>query len=565
MEKKINVMIVNILMTLISCLGCQDDPNNPTPSNSEETVYFNGAIYTVNPNQEWAEAMVLKKGVIQFVGTSEEAKNRASQDAQMIDLEGSFAMPGIHDVHLHPLEAATNNFQFIVDDTVEDPEEYADDVADAVAQNPGNGWLLGWGHWIDVPLSAERLPKEIIDDVAPDRPVAIMEQTSHSIWCNSKALELMGVDENTPNPPGGIIMREDDGTANGLLIDNAGNMLLDIALAPTPERAQNDYEGLIETALPELAKYGITSVCDARTYWKRNHHETWKRVANEDKLTVRANLGLWAYPSEEDASQIATLKSLFENDPNSFLKINQIKLYGDGIVHNTTSAMHSDYLVDYFGEPTNNGLNYFTEERIADYIAQLEGTGFDFHIHAIGNRGVHEALNAIEESGTSAGRHRLTHVEYVDPVDYPRFAQLNVTADAQVAGDFTQPNNWHDNDYLIGADLNNNNIPLKSLFDADARVTLSSDWDVSELNPFVGLQNAVTRVPQNLSLKEAIRAYTINAAYVMRQEDLVGTLEAGKEADFIVLDRNLFEIPSNQISQTNVLETYLQGTLIFEQ
>jgi len=315
------LMIFTIL--LLSC-----DDNNPNPSNNDgETIFFNGKIYTVNPNQPWADAMVVKDGVITFVGGNDEAKNAAGENATQIDLEGSFVMPGIHDVHLHPLEASTNNFQFIVDDSVQDAEDYADDVATAIQQNPGDDWLLGWGHWIDVPLDAARPPKQILDDIAPNRPVAIMEQTSHSVWCNSKALELMAIDNTTANPPGGVIMREANGEANGLLIDNAGNMLLNLALQPTSERAQKDYEGLTEFGLPELAKNGITSICDARTYWKREHHKTWQQLADEDKLTCRVNLGLWAYPSENDASQISTLKSLYSNDANSLLRINQIKLY----------------------------------------------------------------------------------------------------------------------------------------------------------------------------------------------------------------------------------------------
>ena len=235
------------------------------------------------------------------------------------------------------------------------------------------------------------------------------------------------------------------------------------------------------------------------------------------------------------------------------------------IIHNTTCAMHDNFLVDYFQLTTNNGLNYFTEERIADYIAALESTGFDFHIHAIGNRGVHEALNAIEESSNGNGRHRLTHIEYVLQADYSRFNQLNITADGQVAGEFTQPENWHDNDEFIGAALNTANIPIKNLAGANARITLSSDWDVSDLNPFIGLQNAVTRAPQELTLAEAIKAYTVNAAYVMRHENKVGTLEVGKEADFIVLSQNVFDIAPNQINQTQVLATYLKGELVFGQ
>jgi hypothetical protein len=319
---------------------------------------------------------------------------------------------------------------------------------------------------------------------------------------------------------------------------------------------------MVEYVLPELAKYGITSVSDARTYWKRNQHKTWKNLADDNKLTARFNLGLWAYPTADDVSQISALKELFSNDENSLLKINQIKLYSDGITHNTTAALHSDYHENYFNEPTNNGLNYFTEARIATYIKELESVGFDFHIHAIGNRGVTESLNAIEQSGTSKGRHPLTHVEMITSADINRFKQLNVTADAQVTGEFTQPQYWNDNDHLLGSLLADNQVPIKSLKDAGARLTLSSDWNVSTLNPFVGIQNAITRIPQNISLEEAIKAYTINGAYVMRQEDKVGSLEIGKLADFIVLDNDIFTIPSNQINKTKVIMTIFNGKKI---
>jgi predicted amidohydrolase YtcJ len=555
---QLTLILTSFLFFSLNC-GKNEEPNN-----SNEIVFFNGKIYTVNSSQSMVDAIFVKDGIIEYVGTNEEAKNRASENATQIDLNGKFMMPGIHDVHMHPLEASSNNFKFIVDENEADPENYASDVETAMQQNPVNGWLLGWGHYLETVLDATRSPKEILDDVAPDRPVAIMEQTSHSVWCNSKALELMGITIDSENPIGGIIMRETNDEPNGILIDNAGNLLLELALQPTTQSQQNDYDGLVEYGLPELAKHGITSICDARTYWKRNHHETWIKLANEDKLTARVNLALWTYPTEEDASQIAMLKSLYQNEANSLLKINQIKLYSDGIIHNTTSAMHDDYLIDYFEEATNNGLNYFTEQRVGEYIAALESTGFDFHIHAIGNRGIHESLNAIQNNGTTNGRHRLTHVEFMDAVDIPRFAQLNVTADAQVAGDFTNPMHWHDNDYLVGAALSGNIIPLKDLQNANARITLSSDWDVSSLNPFVGLKNAVTRSPQNISIEEAIKAYTINAAYVMRQEDKVGSIEIGKAADLIILDRNLLEINVAEIGETKVEVTYLQGEIVYE-
>ena len=557
--KNMHVLWIYLLLFFTAC-----GDKEPDTTEAIEVVFFNAEIYTVNENQPWAEAFLVEDGVIKFVGTDGEVKNEASSNAEMIDMEGLLIIPGIHDVHLHPLEAASNNFQFILDDQVEDAEEYATNLETALAENPGTGWLLGWGFDLEILLDATRNPKEILDELSPDRPVGIMELTSHSIWANSKALELMGISNDSENPIGGIIMRDELGEPNGLLMDNAGNILIDLALPVTAESKQNDYEGLIEFALPELAKHGITSLCDARTYWKRDHHETWKKIANEGNLTARVNLGLWAYPNEEDNDQLTVIKGLYENNPNSLLKINQIKLYSDGIVHNTTCAMHDNYMLDYFGEMTNNGLNYFTEERIAQYITELEPIGFDFHIHAIGNRGVHESLNSIEQGGSNNGRHRLTHVEYVDEQDMERFAELNVTADAQVAGDFTNPEHWHDFDFLIGAAVNNNVVPIKSLTEAGARVTLSSDWDVSELNPFIGMQNALTRNPQNIGLEQVIKAYTLNAAYVMRQEELVGSIQVGKEADFIVLDQNIFEIEPTQVAQTKVLETYLKGELIYE-
>ncbi len=557
-------MLTIIALILMSIIACKEKSPDNNSTSEMETVYFDGKIYTVNPDQVWAEAIYIVDGIIEFVGTTAEAKEMASEDAVLVDLDGKMLMPGIHDVHIHPLEAASENFKFILNEQVIDAENFAAEIITANNENSGTGWLLGWGHSLEVLLEAQRAPKEILDDITSERPIGIMEMTSHSLWCNSKALELLGYTSTSPNPTGGIIMKGLDGEPNGILIDNAGERLMELALSPSPQSMENDYFGLTEYALPELAKHGITSISEARTFWKRNQQDTWKKMEADNELTVRANLGLWVYPADEDAAQLAAIKALYSNDPNSLLRINQIKLYADGIVHNTTAAMHDDYLVDYFQEATNNGLNYITESRIATYISELESVGFDFHIHALGNRAIHEALNAIEQSGTSNGRHRLTHVEFVDPIDYSRFAQLNVTADAQVAGSFTNPDHWHENDYLVGTEVTNSIIPIKSLHENNARITLSSDWDVSTLNPFVGMQNAVTRSPQNLSLEEVVKAYTINGAYTMRQETKVGSLEVGKEADFVILDRNIFEIAADEIGKTVVLETYLQGERVYK-
>lgn len=548
-----------LTLSLLGLTGCSTDD---TQAQSTEQLYVNGQFYTVNPDEPWAEAMLVKDGVITAIGSRSDVENQATVTADVMDLDNRFVMPGIHDVHVHPLEAASDNFTFTLDTEETDPENYATDIRQALNQSDRE-WLLGWGFDLYTVLDARREPIEILDDISTSRAIVVMEQTSHSIWVNSKALELAEIDQNTEDPVGGVIMKDEQGFPNGLLIDNVGNLVIDQVIASIADNEENDYFGLIEFALPELARNGITSVCDARTYWKRNHHMTWKRVADEGRLTARVNLGLWLYPDDDD-QQISTIRDLYEFDENSLLKINQIKVYSDGIVINTTSAMEEGFLINLFGFSDNRGLNYFSEDRLIQYIAALEPIGFDFHIHTIGNRGVREALNAIERSGTAEGRHRLTHVEYVNESDYERFAQLNVTADAQVAGDFAQPQNWAENDELVSPSLNESIIPIKSLKEAQARLTLSSDWDVSTLNPFVGMQHAVTRTPQEVSLSAAIEAYTINGAYVMRQEQKVGSLEVGKEADFVVLDQNLFDVNNDQIASTQVVQTYLKGQLIYQ-
>ncbi|CAM1341219.1 Amidohydrolase [Tenacibaculum amylolyticum] len=555
---KIMLLVLSLVISSQSC----SKKESINEIDSTQKLYFNGKIYTVNENQPWAEAIVIENNKIVFIGSNGNASDFVKENVEKIDLKGQLVLPGFHDVHMHPMEVGATNTTFTLDENEENIYNYLPVIKQASENTSGNGWLIGFGHAITTLLEATESPLELLDETVPNRPVIIMEHTSHSMWVNSKALELAGITSESRNPTGGIIMK-DNGELNGILIDNAGDIVFQLA-QKSSENNNSEYDGMINYVLPELAKYGITSVSDARTYWKREQHKVWQNLEKDGRLTARFNLGLWAYPEADDNAQIASLKALYSNSENSLLKINQIKLYSDGITHNTTAALHSDYHIDYFNQSTNNGLNYFTEDRIARYIQELEGIGFDFHIHAIGNRGISEALNAIENGSNLKNRHRLTHVEMVNNEDIQRFKQLHVIADAQVAGDFTKPEFWQENAALVGTTLANNLIPIKSFTDAGVRLTLSSDWNVSTLNPFVGIQNAITRAPQNISLNEAIKAYTINGAYVMRQEEKVGSLEVGKLADFIVVDKDIFTIPTNQIKTAKIVLTVFNGKEIYK-
>lgn len=533
-----------------------------------DLIVTNGALYTVNPEAPWAEAMVIEDGAIAFVGSAEQAEKMATEDTRIIDLQGKFVMPGLHDVHMHPLEAGNPAAGTCMLEIGRDPESYHNHFQECAPQQIGTDWVLGWGHYIGDLLETQRPPAQILDDAIPDQPALMMEFTSHSHWANSEALAQTGFTATSPNPPGGIVMKDPEtGEPNGILIDNAGMMAEEKAHKKTPEFLDLMYEGLLDN-LTLLAQHGITSVVDARSYWTRDHHKVWMRAEQEDTLTARVNVALWTYPELGD-EQIDTLKSLYSDTPDRLLRFNQIKVYSDGIVGNTTAKMKEPYAVNLgLGIPDNRGLNYFDEDRLTKFMAELEKTGFDFIIHTIGDQGVHEALNAIERvrqlNGTNKDRrHRLTHVEIADTVDIPRFAELDAIADFQVAGDWTFPEEYAEEGQLVG-DRANNPFPIRSVHDTGATVTLSSDYDVSTLNPFVGMEHALIRGKESLpDLASVIEAYTINGAYTMRQENSVGRLQEGMLADFVILDQNLFEIPVDQISETSVLATYLEGEEIY--
>ena len=591
MKPKVLALSLAVLSTslLQACGGAQADStnDNSAANKTSRQLWLNGDIYTVNKAQPWAEAMVIEKGQLLFVGAEDEAKSWVNENTQIHDLKGKTVLPGLHDVHLHPLEASSEEIQCILDSS-KTVTVWVENIKACAQQNPpfsnagetNDEWLLGWGHSILTLVESSTEPRKLLDALNESRPIAIMEETSHSVWVNSKALELLELDGiiSEQDIAGGAVLLNDQGKSTGVLLDGAGDLAFDMAMAETPERLERNYQSLL-AGLDEVAKNGITSIVDARIYWQRGYLKAWQRARDENALTARSVLSLWAYPNINDEAQIKHLTSLYENDVESMLRINQIKFYSDGITHNATSALLAPYEKDaYYDEVGPKGLNYFNEQRLTHYATELSKVGFNMHIHAIGDRAVRESLNAIEAAqlanksldrkysdGNGIGRHRLTHVEMVAEIDKKRFAELDVIADFQLAGEFTHPENFAEMEPLIG-ERAHAQLPVRDIYDTGAVVTLSSDWDVSSLSPFVGMQNALNRGEQSLpDLASVIEAYTINGAYVMDQDHITGTLEKGKEADFIIIDQNPFEIDSNKISEIKVLKTILAGEIVYQQ
>lgn len=557
-------LAMGVSLLLIGCGSVAKDKHYQADG---DVALINGKVYTVDQNKTVAEAVVIRDGNIVFVGDSDDASAHYTSRTEIIDLKGKLVLPGLQDSHQHPLEAGSEAVTCVLD-SERSPAQQKALLAACGKQETGLEWVLGWGHSLEHVLALGDNPRELLDELIPDRPVAIMEETSHSIWVNSMALALAGVTKDSPQPEGGAILKSArTGEPNGILLDTAGDLVFDIAFAPNAVMDEMNYQGLLH-GLAQVAEQGITSLVDARLYWKRGYLKAWDRAEREGTLTARTILSLWAYPLEDDTQQLATLKGLYRDDPDRLVRINQVKMYSDGILHNSTAAVIEPYQ-EYFEEVGKYGLNYFNKSRMTQYVTELEKVGFDMHIHAIGDRGVRESLDAIEQAMTVnrtlpwPRRHRLTHVEMVHKDDYPRFADLGVIADFQLAGDFTKPEHAHWVEEQIG-DRHKHMLPVRTVYDTGALVTLSSDWDVSALSPFVGMQNALQRGAQSLpDMDAAIRAYTINPAILMRQETRTGTIEVGKWGDLIVVDQDILTADVSDVANTRVLLTLLEGEIVY--
>lgn len=578
-----------VLNNLLDKKSSQTETTSQNGQIYKSHIYLNGIVYTVDTKNtpDWhekpAEAVVIENDKIAFVGSNMDAVCYFQEFSIVYDLNYAVVLPGFHDIHMHPLEAMSPVGGDCILPNMKRPDDISfKEVLSTCTQEASyvTEWVLGAGHSITPMMEYVRegkSPKQLLDEFIPDRPAAMLEETSHSAWVNSMALERANITKNTPERPGGVIMRETNSKEpNGILLENEAINIFELAMNPTgnSEIQTLNYLGSLD-ALEELSKFGITSFCDARLFWKIKHHRVWEKVCDRNLLTARAILGLWAYPSLEDEYQIEELKKLYSDEnENCNLRKSQIKVYMDGIIQSTTAAMDNAYLVNLslpVISADNVGMNYFDKTRLEKYLKELQdfgdGRGFDFHIHAIGDRGIRDALDAIEAANgyntSRTPRHRLTHLEVIDPKDIERFNELGIIADFQVAGEFTLPSEHGELAEFIGITKAQFSIPVKSVVDTGAVTTFSSDWDVSELNPLTGIQHATERGSQSVSVKTAIEMYTVNPAFAMRQEEKVGVLKEGMDADFIIIDKDILRIQPDKIGTAKVIETVFRGERIY--
>ena len=564
-----------------------------------DSILFNAEFYTVNEAQPRAEAIAIKDERIIFVGDEAGAREYQGTNTDVSDLNGKFVLPGFQDAHIHPLEGASLDTFFgcrleELSNEVGDPELWIEYLKTCDDNERAIEWVLGGGHDLSQLVDIGRMPKEILDEALPSVPVALMEKSSHSFWVNSLALERAGITNDTPDPQGGIIVKNPDtGEPNGILTDSAGDEIAHFALQSTPELQEARYESLL-ISQDLMTSVGITSATNARVYWDRGNAEPWLRAEKEGTLKTRSIMAIWAYPHMEDDAQLATIKSMYRDDryegeDPSLLRWSQVKFYSDGVVSNNSGAVLEPYTRFVYPDLAKRprGGNYFTEERLKRYITELERVGFDVHIHALADRAVQESLNAIEYAQSQnpdlvgKRRHQLTHISLIDEADIPRFAELGAIPNIQITyGDDggepeeeeSPPEDEEVNEeggwISIIANTNARFSPIIDIHETGARVVISSDWDVSPMSPLVAVQTMIEqsegRWTKDEALEFVLKAHTLNAAYAMQHDEVTGSIEIGKFADLVVLDENLFEIPTSRIRHTEIVTTYLSGEPVYQ-
>ena len=494
-----------------------------------------------------------------IVATGDAALAGDYPDAQQVDGKGLYVLPGLTDSHAH---LSGHGLAAIRLDLVGSPsvEDAVERIREFSAANPQARWILGRG-WNQVLWPVKEFPTAAhIDAVVSDRPVWLRRIDGHAGWANSVALELAGITDDTPDPIGGKIVRDDAGKATGVLIDKAMDMLDNIEPKPNKEELRAAFLKAIELLVPE----GMTGMHDAGI--TTTEAEVLMSMADDGELNMRI------YAMISDAGEhLDAIGKPIKGYGNDRLDIQSVKLYSDGALGSRGAAMIDPYADD----TENRGLPFWTQDELDGFVEKANGMGFQVGIHAIGDLGNRMALDAFERvqgGEPSPLRNRIEHSQIVALDDIPRFAELGVIASMQSIHATSDMNMAEDR---IGSERIKGGYAWRRMLDSGAVLANGSDFPVERSNPFLGLYAAVTRqdggglpaggwyADQAMTRAEALHSFTLAAAYAAHAEDRLGSLEPGKWADFIVVDRDYFEIPAAEIDDIRVLQTWVGGDLVY--
>ena len=533
------------------------------------TILRNARFYV---GSDWApdvDAVAVADGRIVAVGSE---LSRAG--ASVVDLDGAYVLPGFQDAHVHPVQGGMELNRCNLAGLRTRQDYVAAIVAYATA-NPGVEWILGGGWSMDA-FERGTPTADVLDAVLPDRPVFLPNRDHHSAWVNSRALQLAGITAATPDPPDGRIERDASGEPTGALHEGA------MSLVALPEPSADEIRDGLLMAQAYLHSLGITGWQDALVgtgLSMPDTLDTYCALASSGALTARVVGALW-WDRERGEEQVDELLSRRARASAAGLDMSSVKIMQDGVCETYTAAVLDAYRDEHGHATDNHGIAFIEPAALARYVTRLDRDGFQAHIHALGDRAVRDALDAIAAAraanGGSGLRHHLAHLQLVDPADVARFAELDVTANVQML--------WACNDKqmseltlpFLSPAARSRQYMFRSLLDAGARLAGGSDWPVSTPDPFAAMHVAVNRlappaesesdVPllpdEALPVRAVIDAFTRGAAYVNRLDDC-GAIAVGNRADFTVVDRDVLAIPSEELASVRPVRTVVGGETVW--
>ncbi|MGI9329293.1 MAG: amidohydrolase [Gammaproteobacteria bacterium] len=566
------------LLLLAACNGAQESGPAPVADSSAVTdvtaadaVYINGRIYTVDAAQAWAEAVAIQGGKFLAVGSNADVQALVGGQTKVIDLGGKFAMPGLHDTHVHPVLVYVNEESGELQYPESTPPDEQIKLIREFADNNPDLQVIRSNKWSTADFPDGKATKEWLDPHFPDRAIYAIDETGHNAVLNSAALELAGISKDTPDPEFGAIDRDPEtGEPTGYVSETA--MMLIGKLVERPDVDAN-YRA-ISRAMDEIRAYGNTSVIDMLV--GPNGVAAYQQLERDGKLNMRANLAVPMNDYQAEATTEEESEALIarRDEINSPLLNVSIKFFADGTPFSQTALMVEPYADD----PTTRGEMTIGERQFAR-IKQAQREGVQVRMHATTDGTTRTLLDVIEEARAEHGnlelRHHIGHLLTVTKEDVPRFKELNVIAEFSpiwfyptAIGDIAT--------IQIGAARYARWQAIKEFVDAGVTVTIGSDWPAGTPNadPWKGMEGMVTRMDpagdmpgklgEGIELEQAIEIMTINGAKATMSEDKVGSIEVGKFADMIILDRNLLEIPITDVSETKVLTTVMNGEVVYE-
>jgi len=531
---------------------------------TEQKLIYNANGYTIESDTlRLFEALLIQDGKVRAVGNEDELRALATtEDIIEVDAQGNTLLPGLIDAHGHVMGLGFQELQInlagirSLEETLEQLKAYAD-------ANPELEWIIGRG-WNQTLWKENRFPKAAdLDQVIPDRPVWLSRVDGHAGWANSKAMQLAQVSSDTPDPEGGKIIKDERGRPTGVFIDAAEGYVQQVV----PEYTAQEQALALAAANNVLRSYGVTSIHDAGVgiqTW-----ELYQEFASQGKLDIRIYGMISGAGSTFDALSVqGPITGLYDD----LLALRSVKLYADGALGSRGAAL----LSDYHDEPGNKGLLFVSQDEMNAMAEKVVSKGFQANIHAIGDAANRQVLDALayaqEQHPNPDQRNRVEHAQIIELQDLPRFKELNIIASMQPTHATSDKNMAEDR---VGSERIKGAYAWQTLLGQGTVVASGSDFPVESANPFLGLYAAITRkdiegnplggwyANEAMTREQTLRSFTLDAAYAGFQEDVLGSLEEGKWADFIIIDRDIMRVEDSEIWQTEVLQTWVAGEPVF--